>query len=472
MESIIEEVKKELVNNTELEEIRKKLVEKGSNEEEVDEVINQAVEILAADKKGLNSGSRKPYILKEIFDKIGYGFGSQQFISILFFLTGASFFVVGVVNGAKVILSTLISIFMEEYSKIRNISKKLVVGSAIIFGFTFLLISAAIFLNSPSLFALAILLGSISIVPYGDFYQRMIKDKDRVYLKRIVNYGLIITAVCLFVGAYLMDTFPITGVPVSFTIFGKLFSFRVYGYLIAFEITALSFILSGYVLSFIRKEEIPLKDAALKQISLGLKTIKEKMSFFVKNNLVLMLLIAGILTSIVQTIGNSYYGIFVYNKFSDVGFGGFLNVAMVFLVAVFSSFFGFTISKINSKAYGKLPTLVFGTLLMAIMPLSYYYKPNLILVTIGTIVGVIGSAIVGVVSGLLTLDIIQENERKLYFSAYRLYIIISYVVLVPLFSYFAQVFGLGKLFLLLALVLILIVMPVYAITIVRHKEKI
>lgn len=470
MSSLVEEVKKELINNIAVEDIRKKLVEKRHEGKEIDTAINKAIEILIADKKGLKTSS-KPFILKEIFDKVGYGFGSQQFVNILFFLTGASFFIVGVVNGARVILSALSSIFVEQYSKVRSISKTIIWRSSIIFGFTFLLIGAAIFLKSPVLFASAILLGSISIVPYGEFYQRLVKDKDRIYLKNIVNYGLIITATSLFIGAYLMDKFPITGVPLSVTLFGKLFSFRVYGYLMVFEIAALSFILSGYTLSFIRYEGGNPKGSVLKQISLGLKAIKEKMPYFVENKVVLMLLIAGILTSAVQTIGNAYYGIFVYNKFNDIGFGGFLNVAVVFLVAVFSSFFGFIISKIDSRAYGKLPTLVLGTLLMAVMPLSYYYKPSLVLVTMGTIVGVMGSTIVGVVSGLLTLDLVHENERNSYFSTYKVYTIISYIVLVPLFSYFAQVFGLSNLFLLLALVLVFIVTPVYITTIVRYKEK-
>ena len=469
---ITEEIKKELANNTAIGDIRKKLVQKGYNGNRVDKAINKTIEISKEDKKGLKVGSSKQHILKEIFDKIGYGFGSQQFVNILFFLTGASFFVVGIVNGAKVILSTLISIITEEYSKVRSIGKRIIGGSAIIFGFTFLLISAAIFLNSLLLFALAILLGSISIVPYGEFYQRLIKDKDRTYLKNIVNYGLIITAISLFIGAYLMDKFPITGVPLSFTLFGKLFSFRVYGYLIVFEITALSFILSGYILSFIREEKTVLKGAVLKQISLGLKAIKEKLPYFVKNKVVLMLILAGILTSIVQTIGNSFYGIFVYTKFNDVGFGGFLNVAIVFLVAIFSSLFGLIISRIDARAYGKFPTLVLGTLLMAVMPLSYYYKPTLIFVMIGTIIGVMGSAIVGVVNGLLTLDLIHENERKMYFSTYRTYTVISYIILVPLFSYFAQTFGLSNLFLLLALVLVLIVLPVYTVTMVKYKAKV
>ena len=469
MNNILEEVKIELIDNITLEEIKKKLAKRGYEAKEINQAVDKAVESLAADKKEQEAENPKPFILKEIFDKIGYGFGSQQFVNILFFLTGASFFVVGIVNGAKVILSTLISIFIEDYSKVRSISKKLMGKFAIIFGFTFLLISAAIFLKSPILFAFAILLGSISVVPYGYFYQKLIKDKDRIYLKNLVNYGLVITAAGLFIGAYLMDKFPITGVLWSFTIFGKLFSFKVFGYLIVFEITALSFITSGYILSFIKKEEKAVKGAILKQIRQGFKAIKEKMPHLVKNKVVLMFLIAGILTSVIQTIGNFYYGIFVYTKFNNVGFGGFLNVAMVFLVAVFSSFFGVIISKINSRAYGKCPTLVFGTLLMAIMPFSYYYMPNLIWITIGTILGVIGSSIVGVTSGLLTLDLIHENERKLYFSTYRKYTAISFVVLVPIFAYIAQAFGLSILFLVLSLVLVLITIPIYSLIIARHR---
>ncbi len=472
MNKIIEEVKKELTDNTPLEDIRKRLSAQGLNDKEAAKIINKAVQAIVQSKRSIK-GSSRLYVLKEIFDKIGYGFGSQQFVNILFFLTGASFFLIGLVNGAKIILSTLISLFTNEYSKVKAISKKLMGRSAIIFGFTFLLISAAIFLNSVILFALAILIGSISIVPYGEFYQKMVSGKDKVYLKKTVNYGLIITAVSLFIGAYLMDTFPISGIAASFTLFGKSFSLKVFGYLIVFEITALAFILSGYVLSLIKeeKEERVGKKVSLKQIIPGFKTIKDKLPYFLRNKLILMLIVAGILTSIVQTIGNSYYGIFIYNEFKDVGFGGFLNVAIVFLVAVFSSLFGSLISKIDSRAYGKFPTLVFGTLLMSIMPLSYYYKPNLVLVTMGTISGVIGAAIVGVASGLLVLSLIHEKERKMYFSAYGICTAISYVIFIPFFSYFAHASGLANLFLLLALVLVFIVVPLYIAAIIINKEK-
>ena len=396
-------------------------------------------------------------IAKEIFDRVGFGFGSQQFVNILFFLTGASFLVIGLVNGARVVLGTLISILIEQYSKINGVGKKFIGMAGILFGFSFLLIGTAIFLRSIVLFSAALLLGSISIVPYGEFYQKLVKERDRIYYRKLVNYGLIITALSLFIAAYIMDMFPITGTPTEFTILGKVWSFRLYGYIIAFEVTALSFILSGYILSFINiKENVVLKENFFQNLAIFFELVKQKASYFLKNRVILILIIAGSLTSVIQTIGNSYYGIFVYTEFKEVGFGGFLNVAMVFLIAVFSSILGSIISKMNSKFYGKFPTLIFGTGLMVVMPLSYYYHPSLITVTVGTILGVVGAAVVGVANGLLTLELVREKERELYFSLYRIFTMIAYIILIPLLAYFTQLFGLSSLFLLLALLLVLV----------------
>ena len=393
-------------------------------------------------------------VAKEILDRVGYGFGSQQFVNILFFLTGASFLVIGLVNGAKVVLSTLSSFLIQRYSKVEDIGKKFIGMSGILFGFSFLLIGAAIFLRSVSLFSIAVLLGSISIVPYGEFYQKLVKERDRIYYKKLASYGLIVTAFSLFIAAYIMDMFPITGIPVEFTILGNALSFRIYGYIIAFEATALSFIVAGYILSFIGMRDGGVsKENFLENLSAFFEQVKQKASYFLKNRIILTIIIASALTSIIQTIGNSYYGIFVYTEFTDVGFGGFLNVAMVFLIAVFSSILGSMISKMNSKSYGKFPTLFFGTALMGVMPLSYYYNPSLITITIGTISGVIGAAMVGVANGLLTLDLIREKERDMYFSVYGMFIVISYIIFIPALAYFTHLFGLSSLFLLLTFML-------------------
>ena len=41
--------------------------------------------------------------IKEILDKIGFGFGSQQFINILFLQIGAPLFLIGLINIFRVI---------------------------------------------------------------------------------------------------------------------------------------------------------------------------------------------------------------------------------------------------------------------------------------------------------------------------------------------------------------------------------
>src|SRR3989344_2571808 len=174
--------------------------EKANSQENADDAIGKAIAIASAkkpDKKFLP-------VSKEIFDRIGYGFGSQQFVSILFFLTGASFFVIGAINGARVVLSTLVSLLLQQYAKIKSV-RRIVSASGIIFGFSFLLISTAVFLHSVALFSLAVLLGGASIVPYSDLYQKLVREKDKTYLRRIVNYGLIITAIILFVSAFLSN---------------------------------------------------------------------------------------------------------------------------------------------------------------------------------------------------------------------------------------------------------------------------
>ena len=47
--------------------------------------------------------------VKEILDRIAYGFGATQFITLFFFLTGASALFVGIINGLKDLFAGLFS---------------------------------------------------------------------------------------------------------------------------------------------------------------------------------------------------------------------------------------------------------------------------------------------------------------------------------------------------------------------------
>ena len=473
MDKGIQEAKKEVERDNFSDEIKLQLEEKGHLTSDIENAISTYSKKVKFNKRSFESKEVKRIFWKELFDRISYGFGSQQFINILFFQTGASYFVIGAINGLRVILSVLITSFLGEYSKIRKISKRFIGTTGILFGLCFIFMAIARLFHSVPLFALALLIGSIGAVSYGDLYQSIFRNalkKERIhFLRNIAQYGLIITGISIIIASLLMDKFPATGTPVS--LFGL--EFRIFGYLIAFEIAAISFIVSGYVLSFIKEKQIKIieKRSPLTQLKIQLESLKDSLPVFIKNKAIVVLVIASIITGFVQTLGNSYYGIYIYETFKYSYFGGFMNVGIVFLIAILTSFFAPFIVKQNSKEYGKFPMLVFGTLLMAIMPLTYYYNPNLVSISMGTLLGVIGAAITGVAHGLLTADLMSEKERKVYFSEYSFLIIIPYLIIMPIGAYAAQAYGLRTLFLLLGLILTLIVVPLYFLIIILHNKK-
>ncbi len=401
---------------------------------------------------------------KEILDKIGFGFSSQQFINILFLQTGASLFLIGLINSFRVIFGNLTSFFIEKFWSIKK-NKKLIGLSGVIFGFSFLLIAIAIFLRSITLFALAIIIGSIALVIYGESKAFFGVRSNKAYIiEKIMKYSLIITAISMFIAAYVMDNYPVFGKQVLLNIYNNLLSFKIYGYLIVFEIAAVSFIIAGYILSKIKesstKPKIVSADLQLKNLS----------GFFIKNKIVLLLIITSVIVSLVQTIGYSYYGIYIYQNFNSVLFGGFLNVAMVFLISVFSSLIGYFITKVNARVYRKIPILIFGVVMLAFMPFVYFFKPNLILVTIGTIIGVIGSSTVGVTNSLLAIELINFNLRQAYFSFINVVSIPFFLIVVPILAYIAQDYGLSVLFLLLTVILVVLTVMLLIASVIFRKE--
>jgi MFS family permease len=267
-------------------------------------------------------------------------------------------------------------------------------------------------------------------------------------LNKIAKIGILITAISLFASAYIMDNIK-------------------NGYIISFGITVGCFTLSSFIMFLFRCSIKPQETSTIGFF----KDLKTHAALFLKNKIILILLIASTITAFVQTIGSIYYGIFIYNFLNNTGFGGFLNVAVVFIVATLSSLLAPYLTRINSKAYGKFPMLVFGTLLIAIMPLTYFYNPNLVAISMATMIGIIGAAIVGVANGLLILDILHERDRKYYFRVSNLLITIPYIITIPIGSFIAQAFGLKTLFLVLGLTLVCAVMPLYLIIIILYHRK-
>jgi hypothetical protein len=447
-----------------IDEIKTELTSQGFLEEEIVEFIHN---VKGPEQNKDDKSNNRLLTAKEVFDRIGYGFASVQFINILFYLTGAGFFLIGIINGLKTILSLIISSFLQEYAKVKSVSKKFMSRAGILFGISFLFIAMAVVMKSLLLFSLALLIGSLGVVTYGDLYNQLVeqtlkKEKMGRFLLRISHYGVLITAVSLLLSGFLFDKFPAINAT-RINLFGKVLP--IYGYLIAFEITAIAFILSGYVLHYIKEKKIEAQ-----QVTGFLKDYYHRVLVqtkdFVKNKYLFTLLFASSITGLVQILGNSYYGIFIYKQFNLVALQGFLNVAVIFTIAILISFLGPAFSKYLNKKVGLAPTMVFGTLLLAMMPLVAAYNPHFISITLANAFSVLGAVILGMGQGLLVRKLLSEEQRKLYFAALSIAVIIPFIILIPIGSWLAQAYGLLVLFKILSLVLLAIAAPIYFLLVI------
>lgn len=463
--SLLELAKKEVETSKSVEEIRVSLVKKGYMEKEVDEVLEHLGKHLKTQNKAANKKLSFLFSSKEVFDRVGYGFGAPQFLNILFYLTGGSLFLIGFVNGLKSILNTVISSFMKEYSKLTEISNKTISRFGIIYGFSFLFIALAITLKSVPLFIAALLIGSVGVVSHGDLYNRLFADRMRrermgAFLAKISFFGILITGISMLLSGYLMDKFPISG-DFKFIFLGK--HYVLFGFLLSFLITAFAFIISGYILSFIEDNILDHKIVFGKFVKEHYQRSRSYIVAFSKNKIMLFMLIATVITGVTQVLANSYYGIFIYTTFRHEYLGGFMNVAVIFFLAVITSFFGPWITKQISKYVGEAPMLVFGTLLLSLMPFVIAFNPNLIAIGIANMFSIIGSAILGMAQGLLALRLLSNRERKMYFSALGLVIIIPFILLVPLGAYIAEAIGIRTLYAVVGFTLVAVVVPLYFI---------
>ncbi|MDP7141409.1 MAG: hypothetical protein QF506_03540 [Candidatus Woesearchaeota archaeon] len=452
MPQLKEEVEKRLANKENIEAIRQSLINHGFLESDVDEAVSSVSDIVSQKNDKKNSAIVSKSFFKELFDRFGFGFGSQQYINILFFLSGASLFLIGIINGLRVLLIALFTPIIEEWTKVKRISNWFIALTGFLFALSFVLVILARRFNLTYLFIISFILSAVTLVTFGNSYSKLIKQnlkpENMGILNKISKIGILITAISLFASAYIMDNIK-------------------NGYIISFGITVGCFTLSSFIMFLFRCSIKPQETSTIGFF----KDLKTHAALFLKNKIILILLIASTITAFVQTIGSIYYGIFIYNFLNNTGFGGFLNVAVVFIVATLSSLLAPYLTRINSKAYGKFPMLVFGTLLIAIMPLTYFYNPNLVAISMATMIGIIGAAIVGVANGLLILDILHERDRKYYFRVSNLLITIPYIITIPIGSFIAQAFGLKTLFLVLGLTLVCAVMPLYLIIIILYHRK-
>jgi hypothetical protein len=474
-----EELSKELTTNSSISVVKSNLMNRGYLEDDINRLLGNIIDT----KTEESTKNNKLLSTKEFLDRIGYGFASQQFINILFFLSGASLFLIGFVNGIKTALIYLISGFLREYSKIKYFGKAYISASGIIYGLSFLGMAFAVVIHNPLLFAFSIFIGLAGIVAHGDLYIRLFNETlknehKKTFLKFISYFGIFITAISLLLAGLLMEFVPITGIPFSIDLmwlgFANPVHFKMYGYLLAFEITAVMFILSGYFVSFIdeKRENVYSSSLYLSEfVKAYFEASKEDSKIFIKNNKVLLLTFAAGVMTIAQVIGNSYYGIFIYDHFRHQFLGGFMNVAIIFVIALITSITGTMLTKTFAKNLGEAPMLVFGTLLVALLPLTMFYNPNLYAIGLATALSVIGGAIVGVAQGLIAERLMTEKEQPTYFKGLGFISIIPTIILVTIGAIIAQRFSLQMLFLGLGLVLACIVMPTYFILVLILQRE-
>lgn len=414
---------------------------------------------------------------KELLDRIGYGFGNNQFINILFYLLTSNLLLVGLFVPLKAVLSMLLSSATQAYAAAYRTSRTVMSGAGVLFGFSFLFLAFGKVTGQAWLFILALLLGSLGVVAYGDLYHRMVRDTIRrerapKALRWVWSYGILVSAAAMVAAAWLMDLFPTYGSTTTFTLFSTTINLHLYGYVLAFLVTALAFILSGYVLSYVRSSnERPTSNWRTFWQAYR-DQVRSSLAVFKRSRYVQLLLIASLLTGLAQVFVSAFAGIFIFETFRYEHFQGFMNVAAVYAPAVLIAFIGPYFSRRVHRSIGLSPTLVFGTLLSAFLPAILYFKPYLPNIIVANVCAVIGAAMVGISQDLLTKKLLAEHEREQYFRAASIVVALPYLLLIPVGAWAVATFGMQLFFVGLAVLLACVVAPLYVLLVgLSHRER-
>ncbi|RME53135.1 hypothetical protein D6783_02865 [Candidatus Woesearchaeota archaeon] len=419
------------------------------------------------------------YFLKECFDRLGYGFGATPLVNILFYLLSQNLFLVGTIVGLRNTFTLLLSSFIQSFSTSGYKNKKLISTGGYLYGFSFLLMALAFVLGKPLLFAVAFFIAGAGLVIYGDLsyflmHATLRKERAPPSLRHLWRYGIFLSAAALFAATYLLDAFPIQHTTATTNISLASLHLHLSGYTLIFLFTAISFIISGFLISLVKpprtSEQQP--HHILREYA---HSVKESLRVFRRGPYVKLLFTATLLTGLVHILGSAFYGIFIYETFKKSYLLGFLNVGIVYAPAVLLAFIGPYFSRKVRHAIGLAPTLVFGTLLTAFLPAVLYFKPLLPNIVVANGLAVIGSAMVGVSQDLLAKKILHEKEREHYYRASSSLLTLPYLILIPLGAYAVQeagIAGMGIFFAGLAGILAFLVAPLYFILVaLGNKER-
>lgn len=408
---------------------------------------------------------------KELFDRLSYGFGGYQFITILFYLTGAGAFIVSLITALRDVCITFLSSLLHDYSKVHTVGKQFISNAGIFYGFSFFGILLALRLESVALFAFSLLVGSFGVVTHGELFLRLRDnyiphERRSGFLQKASHYGLVITAVAFFVAGVVLELFQADK---ATEIFGM--TINVSGAFILVEVTAILCIISGYLLSLLPNNLQPLK-YPFKQFRIDfMRKTRHQMSQFLDNKYLVLLLVAGIGVSIVQNLGAALYGYHIYTSFLTSGLGGFINIGLIFTVAIIVSFMGPWLAHFLKKHIGLAPLFVFASLLMGMLPLAFIFNPYFTTILVATSLSVLGASIIGVSQGLLVRKLLYARERNLFFQVNALLTLLPVLIVVPIGGYLAQTQGFIFVFTLLLGLLLFVVAPLYLLLVLMSHRK-
>lgn len=443
-----------------------------------DDLVDSDSSLGASQEKLIESTKKRykllnrAFSLKEFLDRLGYGLGAHQWVTIFFFLSGAGAFLVGLINALRDVIGDFISAFINEYSRVRTLNKNILSFAGIFFGFSFLGIVLGIRLQSIPVYALSIILGSVGIVTYGQIYTQLLEqqikhERKAKFLKEVAHYGVLITAIAFIISGWLLQKFP-SGTVID--VAG--FIIPLTGYFLIFELAAIMFILSGFILSNIPTRDVnqqnyPFKEF-WKEYQHGLKANRKT---FFHNSTMKLLFFASLFVSVVQSLGASFYGYYIYKLFRDYYFGGFLNVAVVFGVAILASFIGPSFTRFVQRRAGLAPMFVFGTLLLALLPLILLFNKSFYPVLVAASLAIIGASILGVAQGLLTRKLLSLSERKSFYHSLRSISAIPFLILAGIGAWIAGAYSFELVFQGMVGVLILIVAPIYFVLVIKSNKR-
>ncbi|HLD04690.1 MAG TPA: MFS transporter [Candidatus Nanoarchaeia archaeon] len=457
---------RELGQNHSPEIIKQHLERDGYQDEEIEEAISKSSELVQAQKQQELRQTNRIFSFKEVLDRIGFGFVPNPFLNILFNQIGGSYFIIGLVNGLKSSLTLLYSRWIQYRNQSQHYGKNFISKSGILFGFSFFLMSIAILLRNVPLFFITILIAGIGVVTYGDTYQQyrnqqLKKERMTPVLRFLSQYGLILTAMCLLLAGYLLQMYPLDN-PGHLTLAGK--TYPLYGYLVLFELTALCFILGGYVLSKLHDKPITTEEQPP-----FWRMMREHLAQF-QNPRILLLSLAGIVLGATQVLANTYYGLHIYHEFQHTALEGFLNIALIYFIALLAALAAPSlVQKIHQKI-GITPLLVFGTLLTTLPLLAFLYNPNLYAIGIANTLAVIGATTIGVGHDYLTKKLLREKERISYFTSLNMTAVLPFLLLTLGGAYLAQQ-DILLLFKTLLGLLILVVFPLYFTLVILANRR-